>query len=97
LVAIMHPISRSPGKSEQLHDALANLVSTLLNRCELDHLLLEGGATASAVCRKINWREFDVVGELATGVVQLKVPSSAVQSIVIKPGSYPWPAHVWGI
>ena len=35
---------------------------------------------------------FDVIGELAPGVVRLR---SGAQTLIIKPGSYPWPQSVW--
>ena len=63
-----------------------------------DNLLLEGGATASAVCRRMNWHQFDVEGEFAPGVVQmhaLGADGSTGHRLVIKPGSYPWPDAVW--
>ena len=34
-------------------------------------------------------------GELATGVVLLQIPSPHNQSVLIKPGSYPWPDCIW--
>jgi hypothetical protein len=45
----------------------------------------------------MRWREFDVVTELAGGVVQLRViGANAAPALVIKPGSYSWPDAVWG-
>ena len=95
LVIITQPLDRAASTSLRLQTALADVASDVLSRFTVDHLLLEGGATASAVCRRMNWHAFLVLGELATGVVQLKLDSPSVPSLLIKPGSYPWPESVW--
>jgi hypothetical protein len=58
-------------------------------------LFLEGGATARAVFDRCGWSEFDVVGELEPGCVALRSSSASAPRLVAKPGSYPWPAHLW--
>jgi uncharacterized protein YgbK (DUF1537 family) len=93
LIAIPQPLDRNPLTSQRLQGILADAVARLLTTVRVDHLFLEGGATASAVCRRMNWNEFDVLGELDTGVVQMHVPACD-QSIIVKPGSYPWPDFV---
>jgi uncharacterized protein YgbK (DUF1537 family) len=94
LIAIPQPLDRNPLTSQRLQGILADVVTRLLTQVRVDHLLLEGGATASAVCRRMNWSEFGVIGELDTGVVQMHVPACD-QSILVKPGSYPWPDFVF--
>lgn len=94
LIAIPQPLDRNPLTSQRLQRILADGVARLLTHVRIDHLCLEGGATASAICRRMNWNEFEVVGELDTGVVQMHVPSCD-QRIIVKPGSYPWPDFVF--
>jgi uncharacterized protein YgbK (DUF1537 family) len=96
LVLIPQAIDRRPTTSNRLQTTLGEIVAQVLSHYPVDHLLLEGGATAAAVCRRMNWREFVVSGELATGVVQMKARHARPQSIVVKPGSYRWPGCVWG-
>src|SRR5262249_37763673 len=94
LVAIQQPLDRRPFTSKHLQQVLANLVASVLHTVHVDHLLLEGGATASAVCRRMKWTQLEVTGELATGVVQLRAADTSAPQIIIKPGSYPWPEWV---
>jgi uncharacterized protein YgbK (DUF1537 family) len=96
LMLIDRPLDRAPGAPQRLQSALADAVAAVLSEFRPDHMLLEGGATAAAVCRRMDWRAFAVVAELAGGVVQLRVDGSlAAPSLIIKPGSYAWPAVVW--
>jgi uncharacterized protein YgbK (DUF1537 family) len=87
---IPQPVDRSA--SQRLQSALADLAADVLNQQPVENLLLEGGATASAVCRGMGWNGFDVTGEFAPGVVRLL---AGRQNLIIKPGSYPWPASIW--
>jgi D-threonate/D-erythronate kinase len=76
-------------ESPRLAGYLAELATSVLARCRIDQLWLEGGATASAVIRRLGWMSLTVVGELAAGVVQLR-PVSGGPLVTVKPGSYPW-------
>ena len=98
LVVFARPLDRTPGAPQRMQAALAELVARVLASHDADKLMLEGGATASAVCRKMGWNHFEVDGELASGVVQMRVldPEAGIgRRIYIKPGSYAWPEAVW--
>jgi len=95
LIVIDHPLDPNPLTSHRLQSTLGEVVAQIVSHHRIDNLLLEGGGTASAVCRRMGWNQFHVLGELATGVVRLGVNSDRVGSIYIKPGSYPWPSVVW--
>jgi uncharacterized protein YgbK (DUF1537 family) len=90
LAFIPQPLDRSA--TARLHAAIGDLAASVLARASVENLLLEGGATAAAVCRRMGWNAFDATGELAPGVVRLR---SGVQTLIIKPGSYPWPKTIW--
>jgi uncharacterized protein YgbK (DUF1537 family) len=101
LIVIQRPLDRTPGVAQRFQAAVAEVVGRLLAPPGrgADNLLLEGGATASAVCRRMNWHQFDVEGEFAPGVVQMHAigaDGNAGHRVVIKPGSYAWPDAVWG-
>jgi uncharacterized protein YgbK (DUF1537 family) len=101
VIVIQRPLDRTPGVAQRFQAALAEVVGRLLAppARAADNLLLEGGATASAVCRRMNWHQFDVAGEFAAGVVQMHVigaDGTTGHRLVIKPGSYAWPDAVWG-
>jgi uncharacterized protein YgbK (DUF1537 family) len=68
---------------------LIDLAEQLLDR--IHYLWIEGGATASALIRRLGWETLDVVEELAPGVVSLRRPGLAGPVLVLKPGSYSWP------
>jgi uncharacterized protein YgbK (DUF1537 family) len=95
LVVIDRPLDRSPGASARLQQSLAEVVVNVLAQQAVDTLLLEGGATASAVCRRMGWNEFDVSGELATGAAVMLARGTTPQRIAVKPGSYAWPDATW--
>ena len=100
VIVIQRPLDRTPGVAQRFQAALAEVVRRLLAPPArgADNLLLEGGATASAVCRRMNWHQFDVEGEFAPGVVQMHAigaDGSTGHRLVIKPGSYAWPDAVW--
>ncbi|HLP77694.1 MAG TPA: hypothetical protein VK327_12340, partial [Candidatus Paceibacterota bacterium] len=54
----------------------------------------EGGATAVALMRRMNWHQLKVSQELAPGVATLAVKGKRSTLLTIKPGSYVWPAAV---
>jgi uncharacterized protein YgbK (DUF1537 family) len=90
LITIPQPLHRAA--SQRLQSTLAELAANILAAGPVENLLLEGGATASAVCRLMGWNAFDVTGEFSPGVVRLQAGDA---NLIIKPGSYPWPAGIW--
>jgi uncharacterized protein YgbK (DUF1537 family) len=95
LIVIGRPLDRSPGAPQRLQTELAAVVSHVLEAHPVDNLLLEGGATASAVCRAMGWNRFEVEGELAPGVTQLRSKDGHGQRLLVKPGSYAWPDAIF--
>ena len=91
-VLVFIPQSLDRSASQRLQTALAELTAKILASQTVENLLLEGGATASAVCRRMGWNRLDVTGEFAPGVVRL---NAGEINLIIKPGSYPWPAGIW--
>jgi uncharacterized protein YgbK (DUF1537 family) len=81
--------------AENLRMKIAVLVQMVLDAAEIRELFIEGGATAEAVLRKLNYLRFDVVAEYVPGVVQMCAAGQKEQYITIKPGSYPWPTRIW--
>jgi uncharacterized protein YgbK (DUF1537 family) len=92
ILAIEEPLDRTPGAAQRLLANLTDSAASALRKGNVTTVLLEGGATASAVCRRMGWNLLDVCGELAVGVVHLR---AGEQDLIIKPGSYLWPDVVW--
>jgi uncharacterized protein YgbK (DUF1537 family) len=95
LVAIHRPLARKSDAPQRLQSAMAEVVARVLEQQRVENLLAAGGATASALCERMNWHQFEVNGELASGVVQMRVMAPGSQRLIIKPGSYAWPELVW--
>jgi uncharacterized protein YgbK (DUF1537 family) len=74
---------------------LCAAVQKVLANCAIDHLYVEGGATASVLVRLMDWTLLPVVDQLAAGVVTMKTPRADAY-LTIKPGSYPWPDSILG-
>ena len=82
------------GSATELTAHLAEVAGAVLSRAKPPRVCVEGGATAAAVARRMGWRRFVVAGELAPGVVCLRVVGGGPM-LTMKPGSYPWPASIW--
>lgn len=72
--------------------SLVAAAAAVLGGGGVDDVFVDGGATASALARYLRWKRFRVLGELAPGVVAMAGLDGATARLVVKPGSYPWPA-----
>ncbi|MEO6003890.1 MAG: four-carbon acid sugar kinase family protein [Opitutus sp.] len=81
--------------ADSLTSALAEAVQRVLSELPVDLVLLEGGATAAAVMRKMDWTRLRANAGLDQTLVEFVPAHAAGPAMVIKPGSYPWPAQVW--
>ena len=52
------------------------------------HIIIEGGATAWATLQALGWTQFEIIAQLAPGVVQMQAANGTL--VTLKPGSYPW-------
>jgi uncharacterized protein YgbK (DUF1537 family) len=76
---------------------LARLTAQVLRRARVATLLVDGGTTAAAVVRRLGWKRFAVAAAAPAGIGILQpLGDPAAPQVWIKPGSYPWPAEVWG-
>jgi D-threonate/D-erythronate kinase len=91
IVTIASDDSLSKDSPEYLKARLAQRVKTLLKNTSVEHLFVEGGATALAVAEKLGIDELVPVREWQQGVVQMKTNLKSPVYFTLKPGSYPWP------
>jgi uncharacterized protein YgbK (DUF1537 family) len=75
--------------------ALANASARVLRDVPVERVLLEGGATASAVVRELGWTRLSACGADEPGVCTLRPFGMALPLLSVKPGSYDWPANLW--
>jgi D-threonate/D-erythronate kinase len=80
-----------PSASDQICATFAELGFNAVRNAAARHLVIEGGATAAAVARRLSWSELRVLRVWAPGVVSLAPTRAPNQVLTVKPGSYPWP------
>lgn len=79
----------------QIESLLAKLVGSILEKTEIDELIIEGGATAFAIISQLRYGKFYPVQELAPGVIRMKIKDHNKPIITVKPGSYKWSEEIW--
>jgi uncharacterized protein YgbK (DUF1537 family) len=94
IVAIDRPMRQDDVLPQTLTTHLSTVVKFILDHTSIDHLLVEGGATAAAVIQRLNWRRMQVKHEFAPGVVCMQVVGKRRPLLTMKPGSYVWPDNV---
>lgn len=84
------PYSHRTGKEAAVHlrTVMALKAKELIAQYCPDHLIIEGGATAWVTLQTLGWQQFDIVTQIAPGVVQMSATGGTL--VTLKPGSYPW-------
>jgi uncharacterized protein YgbK (DUF1537 family) len=90
IVGVGHALE--PQRAVHVRQVLGEITARVLRACTSGTLFVEGGATAAAVIQRLGWLDLLVVGELSGGVVVLQPLDKPDQILVVKPGSYAWPA-----
>jgi uncharacterized protein YgbK (DUF1537 family) len=85
------PYTHCTGKAVAVHlrTMMARKAKELIAQHCPAHLVIEGGATAWATLQVLGWTQFDIVAQIAPGVVQMKSVTTG-SLVTLKPGSYPW-------
>ncbi len=91
IIAIDRPLRREPGLPQRLTGYLGAATEKILAMMTVDHLLVEGGATAAALIRRFGWDRLHVLAEQAPGVVSVQPDGRDNFILTMKPGSYVWP------
>ena len=84
------PYTHRTGKEAAVHlrTMMARKTKELITlHCPI-HLIIEGGATAWATLQALGWTQFEIVAQIAPGVVQMSATNGTL--VTLKPGSYPW-------
>lgn len=81
--------------SNRIKENMGFLVSKLLDKHNIDNLLIEGGATTSAILNQLRIKKLYPFKELDLGIIQMKVDGYPDLCITTKPGSYAWPQEIW--
>lgn len=87
ILKIGHEATGGKEYAVRLRNLMSAAAAGLIEREKPRLLVIEGGATAFAVLKALQWNMFNVKKELAPGVVCLTYGDT---DIILKPGSYPW-------
>ncbi|MEO9023358.1 MAG: four-carbon acid sugar kinase family protein [Ginsengibacter sp.] len=79
----------------QIRKIMATVIDRVMQKINIDELMIEGGATAFAITEILNYKQFFPSQELAQGVIRMKVRHANGLHITLKPGSYAWPSSIW--
>ncbi|MBP3849450.1 MAG: four-carbon acid sugar kinase family protein [Prevotella sp.] len=84
------PHTHRTGKEVAVHlrSVMAEMACQLVGEQQPDHLIIEGGATAWATLQALGWKDFQIVRQIAPGIVQMRATNGTL--VTLKPGSYPW-------
>jgi uncharacterized protein YgbK (DUF1537 family) len=88
------PFAEKRDISAHLPAFTASAVKTVFQLVKIRHLIIEGGTTASAIVRQLGWTHLIPQYEYQSGVVSMFVNENPNISLVVKPGSYPWPGNL---
>jgi len=80
--------------ARQLVGHLTGIAAAVMQQSTVGHVYVEGGATATSLTRKMNWKHLSVKCEVAPGVVTLQPAGERSRLLTLKPGSYVWPKGV---
>ena len=94
MIAIGRKQLASSNSGVEITERLVTVAGDLVARGTIERICLEGGATAAAFVRSMNWQRLVALREYDRGIVVLLPPQTAVE-MVVKPGSYDWPNDVW--
>ena len=86
------PISCDRTLPPALRATLAAVAARLTVVHAFSHLIVEGGATAAAITRTLDWTELRLHHAWAPGVASLVPITAPAFTLTLKPGSYSWPA-----
>ncbi|MCD8262233.1 MAG: four-carbon acid sugar kinase family protein [Bacteroides sp.] len=79
----------------RLRNTMAELVYKLISFTAPDEVIIEGGATAFAVLKRLGWSSFVITNEITPGVVRMALKEDPRIHITVKPGSYPWGEYLF--
>jgi len=94
-VAVSCARSDQPNAPARIRAAYAELVRHAVHSHAVRHVLVEGGATASAILNLLGWHRLAVAREWVPGVATLRPAAEEKIAVTMKPGSYVWPEELW--
>jgi D-threonate/D-erythronate kinase len=81
--------------SSVLLERLSAVAASAIRRRAAQRVMIEGGATAIALIRAMQWTRLRVAEPSVSGLACLEPCGDVGIRLITKPGSYPWPESVW--
>ncbi|UCH14711.1 MAG: four-carbon acid sugar kinase family protein [Bacteroidales bacterium] len=91
IASIVHSPSNEPDIAFRLMENIGELIKKVVERIDLNELLIEGGSTTSVVLKYLDIKKLFPIQELDTGVIRMKIDGFPNLCLTTKPGSYFWP------
>ena len=88
ILALAHRHRSGKDSAVYIRETMGDVVSRLVEVHCPRELVIEGGATAFAILRRLGWDTFTITDEIAPGVIRML--NATGTHITMKPGSYPW-------
>lgn len=89
IVSIGQRENRGKDYAVRLRNIMAETTLQLVKQQQPELMIIEGGATAYAILKRIGWNVLKLKDEYAPGIVSMTYGNT---EIILKPGSYPWGA-----
>lgn len=90
LTTVGYPPQAEKGFALQLRHTMADIVKVLADKIIPHELVIEGGATAFTILKKLGWSNFRLSDEIAPGVIRMQCIALENTYLTLKPGSYSW-------
>jgi D-threonate/D-erythronate kinase len=78
-----------------LRTKTACAVEKIFDQIYIRELVVEGGSTAAAIIKRLNFNSFFPVQEVSPGVIRMSVEDKDDVFLTLKPGSYDWSPEIW--
>lgn len=91
ILTIGYPSKGGKDFALRLRESMAGVVEALVKEACPEELIIEGGATAFSILRKLGWESFQLTDEVVPGVVRMRCTGGESDAhVTLKPGSYAW-------
>lgn len=94
IASILHSPSNEPDIAFRLMENIGELIKRVVEKTDLNELLIEGGSTTFVVLKYLNIKKLFPIQELDTGVIRMRIEGYPHLCLTTKPGSYFWPDKV---
>jgi len=95
MIAIGRDVNIASPRPAALASALVAAVARALDRGGVGRISLEGGATAAALLKTMGWTRLEALPCRVPGIAALRPHAATAPTLLVKPGSYPWPDELW--